>query len=80
MKHVSHFVRPGARLLPTASLTGQENQLAFANPDGSVVVVMRNDLTEELPVRVRIGSRRFAPALPADSFNTFVVPPAQPAA
>jgi glucosylceramidase len=40
MKHLSHFVRPGARVLETLSFTGYENQLAFANPDGSVVVVM----------------------------------------
>src|SRR2546425_13142052 len=32
MKHVSHFVRPGARVLETSSYNGYENQLAFANP------------------------------------------------
>ena len=79
MKHVSHFVRPGARVLETSSYNGYENQLAFANPDGSLVVVMQNDLSEELPVRLMIGGRIIAPTLPADSFNTFVVPPAEPA-
>ncbi len=78
MKHVSHFVRPGARVLETSSHNGYENQLAFANPDGSVVVVMQNDLCEEMPVRLMIGNRMIAPTLPADSFNTFVVPPAEP--
>jgi glucosylceramidase len=73
MKHLSHFVRPGARLLETASWTGYENQLAFANPDGSTVVVMQNDLSEEMRVRLKIGGRVIAPTLPADSFNTFVV-------
>ena len=73
MKHVSHFVRPGARHLDTASWTGYENQLAFANPDGSIVVVMQNDMSEPLPVRVRAGRTVIAPTLPADSFNTFVV-------
>lgn len=76
IKHVSHFVTPGARVLETASWTGYENQLAFANPDGSVVIVMQNDLGEKLPVEVIIGDRLIAPTLPADSFNTFVVPPA----
>jgi glucosylceramidase len=79
MKHVSHFVRPGARVLETSSYNGYENQLAFANPDGSLVVVMQNDLGEELPVRLMIGGRIIAPTLPADSFNTFVVPPAESA-
>ena len=53
--------------------TRSENQLAFANPDGSVVVVMQNDLCEELPVRVMIGDKVIAPTLTADSFNSFLV-------
>ena len=75
MKHVSHFVAPGARVLETASWTGYENQLAFANPDGSIVVVMQNDTVEDMPIRVSIGDTMIAPILPADSFNTFVVRP-----
>ena len=74
MKHLSHFVRPGARRLETASWTGYENQLAFSNPDGSVVVVMQNDLVDPLPVRVAVGDRMVAPTLPPDSFNTLVIP------
>ena len=45
-RDVSHFVRPGARRLETASWTGYENQLAFANPDGNTVIVIQNDLAE----------------------------------
>jgi glucosylceramidase len=73
MKHLSHFVRPGARRLETVSWTGYENQLAFLNPDGSTVVVIQNDLAEPLPVRIRIGDRTVAPTLPADSFSTLLV-------
>jgi glucosylceramidase len=73
MKHVGHFVRPGARRLETISWSGYENQLAFANPDGSVVVVIQNDMAEPMPVRLRIGDITIAPTLPADSFNTLVV-------
>ena len=73
MKHLSHFVRPGARYLETASWNGYENQVAFANPDGSTVVVIQNDLSEPLPVRMRIGGVVVAPTLPADSFSTLVV-------
>jgi glucosylceramidase len=75
MKHLSHFVMPGARLLETASYNGYENQLAFVNPDGGIVVIMQNDLSEEMPVRLKIGDTLIAPILPADSFNTFCVPP-----
>ncbi len=74
MKHLSHFVMTGAKYLETVSYTGYANQLAFANPDGSIVVVMQNDLCEEMPVRLAIDNRMIAPTLPADSFNTFVIP------
>jgi glucosylceramidase len=45
------------------------------NPDGSVVVVIQNDLAEPLPVRIAFGDAVLAPTLPADSFSTLVVPP-----
>jgi glucosylceramidase len=73
MKHLSAFVRPGARRLETVSWSGYENQLAFANPDGSTVVVIQNDLCEPLPVRLRVGDAVVAPTLPADSFSTLLV-------
>jgi glucosylceramidase len=73
MKHLSHFVRPGARRVEAVSWNGYENQLAFANPDGSTVVVIQNDLAEPLPVRIAVGGTVVAPTLPADSFSTLVV-------
>jgi glucosylceramidase len=65
-------VRPGARWLETVSWTGYENRLAFANPDGSTVVVLRSDLAEPLPVRIAIGGTVVAPMLPADSWSRLV--------
>ncbi len=73
LKHLSHFVSPGARFLETVSWSGYENQLAFANPDGGTVVVLQNDLSQEMPVRVRIGDQVIAPVLPADSFSTLAL-------
>ena len=73
MKHLSGFVRPGARRLQTMSWSGYENLLAFSNPDKSVVVMMQNDLCADLPVRLKIGDKVIAGTLAADSFNTFVV-------
>jgi glucosylceramidase len=75
LKHVSHFVQPGAQVLPTSSYTGFENQVAFANPDGGVVVVVHNDAHEDQAVRLLVGDRALTPTLPADSFSTFVLPP-----
>lgn len=73
LKHVSHFVRPGARLVPTLSYAGYENQLAFRNPDGSLVLVMQNDTAQEMPVSILVGDQVVSPVLPADSLSTFVV-------
>jgi glucosylceramidase len=73
MKHLSGFVRPGARRLQTMSWSGYENLLAFSNPDNSVVVVVQNDLCDDLPIRVKIGEKLIAATLAADSFNTVVV-------
>jgi len=75
LKHISHFVRPGARRVTTFSFRGYENQLAFINPDGSVVIMIQNDMSDVMPVNITIGNRMISPLLQADSFNTFVVPP-----
>ena len=55
--------------------SGYDNQLAFLNPDGSIVLVIQNDMSEDMPVRIMLGDRVIAPTLPADSFSTFVLPP-----
>jgi glucosylceramidase len=73
LKHLSHFVKPGAKRLDIKSLTGYENLLAFANPDQSVVIMTQNDLGQELPIRVKVGDKVIASTLEADSFNTFVL-------
>ncbi|MGC1298208.1 MAG: glycoside hydrolase family 30 beta sandwich domain-containing protein [Alloacidobacterium sp.] len=73
IKHLSRFVKPGARRLNTKSLTRYKNLVAFDNPDQSVVIAMQNDLGQKLPVRMKVGDKVIASELEADSFNTFVV-------
>ena len=73
IKHLSRFVKSGAKRLNTKSLTGYENLLVFGNPDQSVVIAMQNDLCQQLPVRVKVSDKVIASTLEADSFNTFVV-------
>lgn len=76
MRHLNHFLEPGAQRLETMSWTGHENQLAFRNPDGTIVLVMQNDLNEPLTVQMVVGGDVLTPTLPADSFATLVIPPA----
>ncbi len=76
LKHVSHFVRPGAEVLPTLSYTGHDNQLAFRNTDGELVIVVQNDLAIPSSITVMAGGQVLAVTLPADSLSTLVVPAA----
>lgn len=76
LRHASALVHPGARYLPTSSAVGYEFQFAFRNPDGSLVVVMMNDLAEAQERRIALGSQSVRLTLPGDSFSTLVVPAA----
>jgi glucosylceramidase len=73
MRHLSGFVRKSARRLPAESFLGFENQLAFRNPDGSIVIVIQNELAEPQLVRMKIGEKQLNVTLPADSFNTIKI-------
>ncbi len=73
MRHLSSFVKPGAKYIPATSFTGFENQLAFQNPDGSLVLVIQNEMAEPLNVKVSLGKKLMTVPMPADSFNTIVV-------
>ena len=78
MRHYSHYVRPGARLLDTR---GHFSSMAtaFENPDGSIVVVAQNALDRAMPFSFcgpggdDEGSQGFQVTLEPRSFNTFVL-------
>ena len=71
LKHLSHYVQPGARRLATTGAF--TNLLAFQNPDKSVVLVAQNDQDTDQTVRFRVGGHTVAPLLRAHSFNTLVL-------
>ncbi len=72
-KHFSHFIEPGAHLTASAGTWG--DQLAFTNPDGSVVVVVANRSDKAQALTLNIDGRHTAPVtIPARSFNTFTGP------
>jgi len=74
MRHLAGAVRPGARAIAVDSFLGFEEQLAFRNPDGSVVLVANNGLGQPQQVRYGLGKQALVLNLPADSLNTLVVP------
>lgn len=71
MKHLSHYVMPGAKRLQTEGDTG--NLLAFINPDKSVALVVFNDAANDKMVRMKIGNRMMNLLLKAASFNTVMI-------
>lgn len=72
-KHLSAYVQTGAKRIDTLSVFGYENLLAFSNPDGSTVVVVQNDMSQPMPLRIALNGQQYAVTLAADSFNTLVL-------
>jgi glucosylceramidase len=70
MKHISHFVKPGARRLETE---GDENMLAFVNPDRSIIVITANATSNPQPLTVKVGDRLFSVTVDPQSINTFTL-------
>jgi len=77
MRHIAGMVRPGARALAVPSFLGFEDQIAFRNPDGSLVLVANNGLSTPQQVRYAVGAKLLTLELPADSLNTLVIPAAE---
>ena len=79
LKHASHFVRPGAKVLDIQG--GYEDALAFLNPDGRIVLLLANqeDVSKTVGVSVRaLEDKPYKPGvkpftLPANSINTILL-------
>ncbi|WP_128658594.1 glycoside hydrolase family 30 protein [Paenibacillus sp. 598K] len=73
MKHFAHAVMPGSRRLGLQGpWTG--NAVAFETVDGDHVFVIGNPFSEPRTITVAHGERMYALELPADSFNTVIMP------
>jgi glucosylceramidase len=71
LKHLTHFVDVGAQFVETHGTC--DDALAFRNPDGTVVVLVRNELVYPTQVQVQAGARTVALELPADSIGTLTM-------
>jgi len=56
MKHFAHFIRPGARRVVLGG-PWTANGVAFENPDGHLVVVIRNPLSQPASVSLKRGRK-----------------------
>ena len=71
LKHLTHFVDVGARTLETTGTC--DDALAFANPDGSTVLLVRNELQHSQLLEANVAGRVATIGLPADSIGTLVL-------
>lgn len=72
-KHLSHFVLPGARRVDTMSVSGFDDLLAFINPDGAIVLALRNAGAKPQTIRVAARGEVHTAVLAADSISTLVI-------
>ena len=68
MKHLSHYVLPGARKLKTSGAF--DDLMAFENADHSIVVVLYNASAEVRPIAIKVGNTVLKGNLEPESFNT----------
>ena len=66
MKHLSHFIKPGASMLKTKDA----NALSFINPDGEIIVILENELKNESVKTIKIDNYQFKVTLKPESFNS----------
>jgi glucosylceramidase len=71
LKHLTHFVDPGARSLEATGTC--DDALAFLNPDGAITLLIRNELPHPQLVQVQVKDRTVAIELPPDSVGTLAM-------
>lgn len=72
MKHFSHFVKPGARIIRTSGCW-TSNAVAFENPDGEVIITLLNSMDRDREFTCICSDGQFSAEIPAHSVHTFVV-------
>ena len=71
MKHISHYVQPGAVYLGTSG--SMEEAMAFRNPDGSIVVLVAEKTGEPRKLTITAGKKNVTVNVPANSVSTIVI-------
>jgi len=68
LKHLTHFVDVGARKVEATGTC--DDALVFLNPDGSIALLVRNELPHAQMVQIQVRERAVAIELPPDSVGT----------
>ena len=70
--HITRYIMPGARIIPTSSYTDKLECTGALNPDGSRVLVILNRGGRDRRATVREGMRTSSITAPAHSIQTLV--------
>jgi glucosylceramidase len=70
--HASRFVRPGAQRVESNETDLSLGNVAFQNPDGSIVLIAVNSATSARALSVRCRDHEFHYTMPGQSVATFV--------
>ncbi|MDO4926043.1 MAG: glycoside hydrolase family 30 protein [Turicibacter sp.] len=72
MKHFSHFIKPGARVIRT---TGHwtANSIVFENPDGELVILVASNMNNEREFTFKHEGKTFSTIIEPHSIHTFVI-------
>lgn len=73
MGHFSRYIQPGAVKIGSTCYTQDVEHVAFANPDGSIAVVLVNNAEKEMPVNLKIEGCIAPLALPPESISTVLL-------
>jgi glucosylceramidase len=75
LAQVSTAVRPGARVLPATTSSGEVEATAFRNPDGGVALIVYNGGTKSRRVQATFRSAPYVYTLAPNSALTLLDPP-----
>lgn len=73
ISHFSCYIKPGAKRIATTIYSDEIEQVAFLNPDGSVVVVIQNRSDVDKNVSLRMADKLIDMELTAESISTIII-------
>jgi glucosylceramidase len=72
MGQFSKFIKLGAYRIDSNVVNKSLNNVAFMNPDGSIVLIVSNISSEKMGVSVKVGEEFFSTSIPGKTVVTYV--------
>ncbi|MFA5834754.1 MAG: glycoside hydrolase family 30 beta sandwich domain-containing protein [Bacteroidota bacterium] len=69
---ISKFVKVGAYRIYSSLTDKSLNNVAFINPDGTIVLIISNTSMEDQMIRVKVGEAAFSTSLPGKTVGTYL--------